>query len=171
MYIRGHQMAISGLMAIVYSGLLWAVLTHDQPYEFKLLAGLVIGPMLGALGIGVYRVNQKRPYLAEMPYGPTGTLNKKTGLVDPTVSPPLIQRSRDKAEKQYALLWRLAPLTAGLSMLLARGLPASGIAVVVAIIALVTSAGAAGAAGGMCFYVVASRRWEQQHGKGMYVKR
>jgi hypothetical protein len=127
--------------------------------------------MLGSLGIGMYRVNQKRRYLAEMPYGPTGTLDTKTGLVDPTVSPPLIQRSRDRAEKRYALLWRLAPLCAGLSMLLAGGLPASGTAVVVAIIALVVSAGTAGAAGSMGYYVLATRRWEREHGKHIRVQR
>lgn len=170
-YIRAYQLTAVGLVALVYGSLLWAVFTYDQPYKFKLFAGLVMGAMLVALGVGAYRVNQKRPYLAEMPYGPVGILDNKTGLVDPAVSPPLIQRSRDKAEKQYALLWRLAPLTAGLSMLLVRGLPASGKAVLVAIIALVIAAGYAGVTGSVYFYIIASWRWEQQHSKRMYVKR
>ncbi len=170
-YVRAYQLTIFGLITLVYGTLLWAVVTLDRSYDFKLFASLVIVVMLIALVIGAYRISQKRHQRAQMPYGPVGTLDRKTGLVDPTISPPNIQRHQDRLEKQSALLWRLAPLTAGLAMLLVRGLPASADEVLVAIVAFTFAVLGAGGAGGYYFYLVASRRWEQEHGKLMYVKR
>jgi len=170
-YIRGYQFIISSLIGLVHGTLLWTVLALDRSYDFKLFAGLVTGGMFVALAVGAYRINQRRYQHTQMPCGPVGVLDKKTGLVDPTLSPPNIQRQQDRLEKLSVLLWRLAPLTAGLVMLLVRGLPASADEVLVAIVAFTFAALGAGGAGGLYFFLVTSKYWEQQHGKLIYVKR
>jgi len=170
-YVRAYQLFIFGLITLVYGTLLWAVVTLDRSYDFKLFASLVIAVMLIALVIGAYRISQRRHQRTQMPYGPVGTLDKKSGLIDPTISPPNIQSRQDRLEKRSVLLWRLAPLTAGLAMLLVRGLPRSGNAALVAIVALGFAVLGAIGLGGYCFFVVASKRWEQEHRKVMYVKR
>lgn len=170
-YIRGYQVVVMGLMALVHGSAFWTVVSHNQLGGLKLLAGMITGILLLVLGIGVYRTNWKRSYFAEMPYGPVGVLDSTTGLVDPARSPRHVQDHRGKAEQQYALLWRLAPLTAGLSMLLVRGLPRSSIAALVGVIAFGFAAFGAMGAGGYSFFLVASWRWERAHSKCIYVKR
>ncbi len=170
-YIRAYQVFSYSLLGLVHGSLLWTILTSEQPHQFSLLAGLVNAIVLITLTIGSYQISQKRHQRLQMPYGPVGTLDRVTGLVDPAVSPPDIQKHQDRLEKWSDLLWRLAPLTAGLSMLFVRGLSDSGIELVVAMTAFAFAVAGVAGAGGLCSSLVATRRWEREHNKPIYVKR
>ncbi|GAB4568502.1 MAG: hypothetical protein Kow0047_21450 [Anaerolineae bacterium] len=169
-YIRAYYTVVAGLFSLVYGSLLWSILATDQSHRFKLFAGLIIGAMLILIGIGSYRANLSKSYSVYMPHGPVGTLDERTGLVDPSTSPPHIQEEYDKAQRQIAQLLQWAPLTAGLSILLVRSLSLKGHMFLIALVALVCAAGGAFGVGGFYFYYVAARNWEREHGKPIYVK-
>lgn len=126
--------------------------------------------MLLGLAVMGYWSNTRRPYLAATPKRPAGTLDTNTGLVDPYKSPVSVQKHQDELANKNHLVWRLAPLTAGLAMLLVRGLPDLGRALVMTLLAMTVAAGCATAAGSVLFFVVASRRWEFENGKLILVQ-
>lgn len=168
--IRSYYIITFSSTVFVFGYLFWLIVTQNLESIYRLLVGIVIGITLIALAVGIYRTNQRRPYLANMPHGPSGTLNPKTGYVDPSVSPHALQLQREQTERSTRYLLRWAPLAAGLSMLFVRSLSASGITITVMIIAFVVAAGGAGAVGGLCYFFVASLRWEKKNGKPIQLK-
>lgn len=168
--IRCFSITAFSSIVLVFSYLFWLIVTQNLEIIYRLLAGILITVTLAALAIGLYRTNQRRPYLANMPHGPSGTLDPKTGFVDPTVSPPALQRQREQADRSTRLLLRWAPLAAGLSMVFVRSLSASGITITILIIAFVVATGGAAAVGSLYYFFVASLRWEKKNGKQIQLR-
>jgi len=169
-YMRMYQVIIVGLMALTYGGLLWAALVLHQSFQVRVVVGLLIVVMLAGMAIGGYLNLKQRVDLEHMPFGPVGTMNEKTGVVDPHHLAHSVQKQQDKLNRLSFVLRRWNPLVAGLSMLLVSGLPSSGIVLLIVLMALVTAIGGAVATGGWFAPVVACQRWEREHGKHIIVK-
>ncbi|MFZ1599269.1 MAG: hypothetical protein WBE17_14765 [Anaerolineae bacterium] len=169
-YMRIYQVFIVGLMALTYGGLLWAALALHQSFQVRVMVGLLIVVMLAGLAIGGYLNIRQRVDLQHMPFGPVGTMNEKTGVVDPHHQATPVQKQQDELNRLSSVLRRWNPLIAGLSMLLVSGLPSSGIALLIALMALATAVGGAVVTGGWFAPVVACLRWEREHGKHIVVK-
>lgn len=169
--IRCFSIIVFSSIVFVFGYLFWLIVTQNLGIIYRVLVGILMAVTLVALAVGFYRTNQRRPYLANMPHGSSGMLNPKTGYVDPTVSPPALQRQREQADRSTRLLLRWAPLAAGLSMVFVRSLSASGITIAILIIAFVVATGGAAAVGGLCYFFVASLRWEKKMGKHIKLKR
>lgn len=170
-YIRAFQVAAIFGWSALQSVLLWTILSAGQTELFQAFAGLTIGVMIiGLIYIG-YRANHDRPYLADIPQGPFGVLDKQTGLVNPYDSEPPLREAQKRTATVIGRLYRLTPLAVGLSTLLVRGLPDSGIAAVVTMFAFVMTAGGSLGSGAFCSFLVTTLRWEHTHGKKIRVKK
>ena len=170
-YIRSYQAAALGLVAVTYGVLLWVILAGSSLTGTRVLLVISIAGLQTLTGIVAFSDNRRR-YRANpnKPFGPYGILDAKVGVVTRDTS----NQYKDQERRQttlYTKLSRLAPMTAGLAMLIARSLSDSAINIVIGLIALVCAFGAAAGAGGVIFYLVVSARWEQEHGMRMYVKR
>ncbi len=170
-YIKSFFVTTAILWSLIYGGVAWHFITWGTGNGFRILVSLGIVMILLAVGLQTYLASLRTPEREIMPHEVIGALDQATGIVDPTASSP----SAKKREKQMAgsatMIWRLAPVTAGLSMLLVRALPATGDLILMVIVAIGFATVGAIGAGSNVSYVVASRRWEQKHGKLIYVKR
>lgn len=169
-HIRLHQALLFELLSLSYGLLCWIIVSRGQGSIFRVFAAVMSCIMLLGLAAMGYWSNTRRFYLAASPQGPVGTLDTNTGLVDPNRSPDSVQKHEDALANKNHLVWRLAPLTAGLAMLLARGLPDLGQDVVMTLAAMTIAAGCAAAAGALLFFAFAVRRWEFENGKLILVQ-
>jgi hypothetical protein len=170
-YIRLFQViAATGWFAIP-GVIFWTIISSEQADSFRAFAGLTTTMMIIGLIIVGYRANRNRSYLADIPQGPFGLLDKATGLVNPYGSPPPLRESQKRAATVVARVRRLTPLAVGLSTLLVRGLPDSGIIILVMAIAFLMTTGGSLGSGAFCFFLVTTLRWEHTHGKQIRVKR
>jgi len=168
--IRIYQLMAMTMIVVVYliGGVLFLI--DNQPLCVKwLLPGMLI---IITFGRGIFAFfRTRRIYTATMPHGPLGVLNSKTGVVDPTKSPPKLQRQLDKQAGKTNLVWRLIPLTSGLALAFVRGLSESGGELIMTIIAIVVVIGISGSVGSILAYIESTWRWEREHGKHIIVKR
>jgi hypothetical protein len=171
LWIRTYQVFIGLINACVWSSLLWFILTRNQTEGTNLFTGITIGVLLVASVLGIYLRNINSTYLSNMPYGPQGVLNTKTGIVDPTRSPTFIHRRQEPVKRRLDVLWRFSPLIAGFSMFLVRVLSESANTIILALVTLLWIIVCAGGAGGAIAYVISILRWEQEHEKRMYVNK
>jgi hypothetical protein len=170
-YIKSFFVATTTLWSCVYGGVAWYLLTWNMETSFRALTGLGIATVLLVAGLQTYLSSFRSPERATMPHEVIGALDETTGIVDPTSSPTSAKKRAKQMAGSTALLWRLAPVTAALSMLLVRALPATGDLILGVVVAIgFATIGAVGAGGNMS-YVIASRRWEQKHGKPICVMR
>ena len=89
--------------------------------------GLIILLLIICIGLAIlFFFRTRRLYASQTPYGPTGVMNPRTGIVDPTRSIPKIQRQIDKQANKTSLVWKLTPLSAGLIYAFAKMLSISG---------------------------------------------
>jgi len=170
LYIRIYQMITIAMLAAVYLIAATVVLADGQPLWKQWLIAIILFSISVGLGIHFF-FRTRRSYTPTMPHGPLGTLNPKTGVVDPTKSPPKLQRQLDKSANKTNLVWRLTPLTAGLALAFVHGLSNSGAELLMAIIAVVVVMGVSGAIGSTLAYIAAILRWERKHDKQITVKR
>jgi hypothetical protein len=170
LWIRSYQAGVAILFASVYASLLWITLTHHQNWTNKLLAMLIIGLIVVGSAWSIYVHNLNSSHRKDMPHGPIGMLDSRTGIVDPTRSPVAIQKQWEQAEGKLKLVSRLAPLIAGISMFLVRILSEPGILVIIAVIALLGTIFGSIGIGGLVYYVFAIIRWEREHEKRMLLQ-
>ena len=170
-HIRAFQVVAMTGWSLLQSVLLWRILSAGQTELFQVFAGLTIGVMIIGLIFVGYRANHDRLYLADIPQGPFGVLDKQTGLVNPYDSEPPLREAQKRTTTVIGRLYRLIPLAVGLSTLLVRGLPDSGIATVTTMLAFVMAAGGSLGSGAFCFFLVTTLRWEHTHGKQIRVNR
>jgi hypothetical protein len=137
----------------------------------RLIIAMLITMALTCVSIQTYVIFLKAPERSIMPHEEFGVLDSASGLVDPSRSPPKAERWHRRWDKMTTLTRSLLPLTAGLAMLFVRSLPASGDVVLVVLCASVMAVGVAVGIGRHLGLAVASRRWEEQHGKAIIVKR
>lgn len=170
-YIRLFQSMLMVIVSLIYGISFLVLIANHQSYNFKWLTASLMTIMIILIYYASYRANAGRKYLHDLPHGPVGTLDHRTGFIDPYKSPPLIQKHQDELQSKRHVVWRLAPLTAGLAMVLVRGLPSSGLNLLLIFLSLVVATGSSGGAGGALYYAIASRRWEVQNGKLMLVRK
>lgn len=170
-YIKLFQViAATGWFAIP-GVLFWTILSSEQTDSFRAFAGLTTAMMIIGLIIVGYRANRNRSYLADIPHGPFGLLDQATGLVNPFDSPPSLRKGQKRAATVVARIRRLTPLAVGLSTLLVRGLPDSGIIILVMAIAFLMTTGGSLGGGAAFFFLITTLRWEHTHGKQIRVNR
>lgn len=169
LWIQVYQAIVTLWLVSLSLLLLWIVLTTGQDEEYKLLAGATTSVIVVGSMIATYQSNIN--VWKNMPHGPTGILDCKTGIVDPTESPQYVQDQLDKARDLTDVWQRFSPLAAGILMFLVQVLSNSGITIMVAFVALIwTILGVAGVS--RAFYFIASIiRWEREHEKHIYVMR
>lgn len=170
LWIRIYQATTVLIIAIVYAGLLWAMLAHNQTWENQLFSGLLTGFILVISILATYRMRINSPDLAAMPHGTRGILNTKTGFVDPTASPVWMQERWDKAEHKTNAIKQISPLIAGISMFLVQVLSKDEITIMLAIVALMAVILFSLGAGGFMAYIASVIRWERSHNRRIYVR-
>ncbi len=170
-YIRVFQFTVMSSTAIIFGISFWLLIANDLVILFKWITAFITGVILISICYSSYHINSNREYLVDLPHGPVGILDHRTGFVNPYKSPHLIQRQQNKFQRQELFVWRLAPLTAGMTMIVVRGLPDSALIFLIILLCLIVAVGASGGAGGTLYYAIASRRWEIQNGKLMVVKK
>jgi len=171
-YIRAYQAAVMGIMALVHGTLLLTVAGDAFTARPELVLAAMVGVSLLATGIGAYQHRRKsQPDIASWPVGHLlESFNAKTGAVTRGTSPQQVEQ-RERLSRGYARLDRLAPLIAGLAMLIAGRLGGSAISLAIALVAFVIAFGGAAGAGAIVFYLVAAICWERAKGIDVYVKR
>jgi len=169
-YMREYEVVAYGLSSATFGVLTWAVLVFGKA-ELNCYMGLVIAIMLILIAVVSGVLLFRDPQRAEMPCGPRGKLDLRTGLiVDPFFSETTPRPDR-RSETVPGWVLRTMPLVAGLSLALVRGLPDSTEMLFLLIPGVGMSALTAGAAGAACSYLIATLRWERWHGKQIHVKR
>jgi len=170
-YIKSFFTAVMLLWSLVYGSAAWYVLSWGMGCSFQVVVGLGIVAVLFVVGQQTYLVTIRSPERERMPHEIIGVLDQTTGIVDPSSGSPSAQARVKQMDRSTALMLRLAPLTGGLSLLTIRSLPATSDLVLLLIVALVFATVGAIGTGSNVSYVVASRRWEQKHGKPMCIKK
>lgn len=169
-YLKSFFVATATLMSLVHGGVAWYFLSWGMGAGSRLLVGLGIVTVLFMVSLQTHLVSLKAPERETMPHEVIGALDEATGIVDPTSSSPLAKKREKQILGSVAWAWRLAPITAALSTLLVRALPATGDLILVVVVAIGFATLWAVGAGSNASYVVASRRWEREHGKQIHVR-
>jgi len=169
-YIRIYQMAITVMLVAVY--LVGATLFLGDGRANRETWSVATMLIIIAGGRGVLAFfRTRRLYTPTMPHGPLGMLNPRTGVVDPTKSPPKLQKQMDDYANKTNLLWRITPLIAGLSLAFVRRLSDSGEELVMTIITIIVVVGVSGSIGSIYAYILAILSWEKKHKKRIIVDR
>jgi hypothetical protein len=121
--------------------------------------------------IGAYRYKIHHAFNSSFyPIGPFTHFNKVSGTVTRARSTRGIAEQKH-IQRGYARLDRIGPIIAGLALLVAGSLSGFGINIAIGIIAFVTAFGVSAGATGILFYLIASLRWESEHGKQIIIER
>lgn len=170
-FIRSYQASVFFSIAAVYTVLFIALITMHLTYNMKMIVTFVtlLAQMLTMIGAYRYAAD-KGSHSRHYPIGPYADLNTVTGIVTRARSP------RDIKEQQnikggYARMYRLSPLIAGLSMLVAGQINGFSINIAVGVIAGVIAFSTATGTAGIVFWLIASARWESENELRIIVKR
>jgi hypothetical protein len=170
-YIRAYQAIVMGVVALVHGTLLLTVASDAFAVRPGLALAAVVGVTVLATGIGAYQHRrQSQPDIASWPVGHRlESFNAKTGAVTRRTSSQQVEQ-QERVSRGYARLDRLAPLIAGLAMLIAGRLEGSASTLAIAFVAFVVAFGGAAGAGAIAFYFVAAMRWERDTRINIWVK-
>ena len=170
-FIKLYVTAIYAIVALTHGHLVWSAVTSGAGLFLQLIIAILTAVISIAIAIQTYTMILKVPERTTMPQEDFGVLDSTSGLVNPSVLPPEVQKQHRQWDKTAAITRSLLPLTAGLSMFLVRSLPASGDLILGMLCAMFMTVVFAAAAGRNLGFAVASRRWEEQHGMAIIVKR
>lgn len=171
MYIRLYDLAVWGLVATPWGVLIWAVLGIGKEAEFGGYVAFVTTGMLALTAVVTGWLTYRNPLRKVIPCAPNGRLDPRTGWVTDLFYAHRTDHRNTVSGPLPSWVLRLAPLTAGLAMALVRGLPDSTELLVLLFPGVLFSAVAAMAAGASCSYLIATWRWEQEHGKQIHIRR
>ena len=171
MYIRLYDLTNWALAATAYGLLIWAVLSIGKEAEFGGYVAFVTAGMLALTAVVTGWLTYRNPLRKVIPCAPNGRLDPRTGWVTDLFYAHRADRRNTVSGPLPSWVLRLAPLTAGLAMALVRGLPDSTELLVLLFPGVLFSAIAAMAAGASCSYLIATWRWEQEHGKQIHIRR
>jgi len=171
LHIRIFQFFLMITTITIFGNSLWLLMSINFILTYKIITASFTGILIMAMIVANYRISSKSDYLHDLPHGPVGVLDWKTGLVNPYKSNPLLKDHQDKFQRKNIIIWRLAPLTAGMAMMVVRGLSDSMLNLLIILLCLIVVAGISAGAGATLHYVIATRRWEIQYRKLIFVKR
>lgn len=170
-YIKMFFAAVLAMATLAYGHLVLLVVTIGANSVVRLLIAMLIAVALACVSIQTYVIFLKAPERSTMPHEEIGVLDSANGLVDLSRFPPEAERWHRRWDKMTTLTRSLLPLIAGLAMLFVRSLSASGDVILVVLCASVMAVGTAVGVGRHLGFAVASRRWEEQHGMAIIIKR
>jgi hypothetical protein len=171
MCLRLYDLVNTGFAAAIYGMLIWAVLSVGKEATFGRYVAFVTAGMLLLTAVVTGWLTYRNPLRKVIPCAPNGKLDPKTGWVTDLFYAYQADRRHTASGPLPGWVLRLAPLTAGLAMALVRGLPGSTALLVLLFPGVLFSAVATMAAGATCSYLIATWRWEQEHGTQIHVRR
>lgn len=172
LHIRLYQLCLSLYLAAIFGVAFIMTVTYYQASEARstvtTLSVLLI--FTGSFASG-YNRSMERSRVTNMPHGEIGTLNRKTGGVDPTVTAKSVQESQNSTEKFVRRLIALSPLFVGILMAMTRviGNEFQQLQPIIATLAGVILGGMG--AGSGVFYLLSIRRWEAENQRHIYVQK
>ncbi|MFZ1709441.1 MAG: hypothetical protein WAW20_12725 [Anaerolineae bacterium] len=170
-HIKCFFVVLMVLLSLTYGTVAWYVLTWGMVDSLSMIVGFGMLVVLSVVGLQTYEITLKSPEREKMPHEIIGILDQTTGVIDLSTEAFSVQTRAKNIKRSTTLALRLAPLVGGISLLIVRSLPVTGDLILLLVVAFVfTTIGAIGA-GSNLSYIVASRRWEQEHGKPILVKK
>ncbi len=151
--------------------LTWSVLVLAWGQDSAVLAATTITAMLISFGaITVFR-DRRNPKRVRLPCAAIGKMDPYTGLI---VDPRYIDRTPADAQRGNTAtraVLSLAPLIAGLSMMLVRGLPDDAAILLLLFPGILFAVMMTWFAAKYVSFLIGTIHWEREHDKRIYVKR
>lgn len=171
LWLRLYQTLTMGIAGFTNAVALWLVWQRIQP-ELNLLIGFIVIVVFWICIALSYSktLRQNRAELVTMPHGLIGTI-MPTGIINPEITPDHITKRNQARVRKDNQLQKWIPLIIGLSFFIRRVYGQTGNLVTLILAFTGIMVLCCMFAGSFAVYVIAIRRWEQQHHLRLYLQR
>ena len=114
-------------------------------------------------------LDQRKAERNQMPYGPQGKLNPKTGIIIDKTYWPVSSEQTESNNKYAGWVIRASPLIAGVAIAFTRGLNITGKMIFISLTIAVIATLVAIVSGSVLSYLFATIRWEKEHNLQIYL--
>lgn len=169
--IRLYDSMMYALAAGASALLTWSLLVLAWGQSSAVFAAATIATMLIGFGAVTLFRDRRNPKRVRLPCATIGKLDPNTGLI---VDPRYMDRTPADAQRGNAVaraVLSLAPLIAGLSMMLVRGLPDDAAMLLLLFPGALFAVMMTWFAAKYVSFLIGTIHWEREHGKRIYVKR
>lgn len=169
--IRLYDSMMYALAAGASALLTWSLLVLAWGQGSAVLAAATITAMLIGFGAVTVVRDRRNPKRVRLPCAAIGKMDQNTGLI---TDPRYIDRTPVAAQQGNAAtkaVLSLAPLIAGLSMMLVRGLPDDAAILLLLFPGTLFAVMMTWFVAKSMSFLIGTLRWERDHGKRIYVKR